>query len=486
MTSAIDPTKPIDGIPAVKADLRANLLAARNEIETLQSGLAALRNAGAAGGVYLNVLDFGAVGDNSSHNAVAIQAAIDAVHAAGGGTVFFPPGVYRVEAGLTMRRAVRLLGSSAIYPATNHWPVSIRATGGWSGTLLDWPPDGQTSDAAGVTGINFRGASENIPMIGARIRNGSRSFLVSCNFWDFADQAIVANANVTLVQDCSCSNTLRGNDRVRDAKSGCLEIKGADIYVIRGEYNASMSIEGTVSDANLRICAILVTGWNNWIIDAVGEISDVGIHVSGNDNRIIGVRADLNYGHGVEVTGQGNLLSAVHSYRNSRALSETYDGFSITGRGCAVTGCVAKSLSSDSWRHRYGFHDAGTSPSLPRTTYSGNVSERHVKAYHKSTAPNGGHIVVPMMGMPIAFSSGDTTPSVDGHGVFVTANAGATSVTTFDDAFAGQRIMLVAGDADTTIVHGSGITTNTGENKALVNGRIYNFYSFDGTTWIEE
>ena len=38
MVSAIDPSKPADGVPAVKLDLRNNLQAARNEIETLQAG----------------------------------------------------------------------------------------------------------------------------------------------------------------------------------------------------------------------------------------------------------------------------------------------------------------------------------------------------------------------------------------------------------------------------------------------------------------
>ena len=36
MASAIDATKPVDGIPANKAELRANLLAAKTEIEALQ------------------------------------------------------------------------------------------------------------------------------------------------------------------------------------------------------------------------------------------------------------------------------------------------------------------------------------------------------------------------------------------------------------------------------------------------------------------
>src|SRR5262245_56643872 len=37
MVSAIDPTKPADGVPAAKADLRASLLAAKLEIESLQA-----------------------------------------------------------------------------------------------------------------------------------------------------------------------------------------------------------------------------------------------------------------------------------------------------------------------------------------------------------------------------------------------------------------------------------------------------------------
>ena len=38
MASEIDPTKPVDGAPAVKADLRANLQFAKDEIEALQTG----------------------------------------------------------------------------------------------------------------------------------------------------------------------------------------------------------------------------------------------------------------------------------------------------------------------------------------------------------------------------------------------------------------------------------------------------------------
>jgi hypothetical protein len=61
MASAIDPSKPADGVPAVKADVRANLLAAKNEIEALQTIAAA------------SVKQFGAVGDGVTDDTAATQ-----------------------------------------------------------------------------------------------------------------------------------------------------------------------------------------------------------------------------------------------------------------------------------------------------------------------------------------------------------------------------------------------------------------------------
>jgi hypothetical protein len=48
-------------------------------------------------GAPVNVLDYGAKGDNVTNDTVAIQTAIDAVFAAGGGTLFFPAGTYLVS-----------------------------------------------------------------------------------------------------------------------------------------------------------------------------------------------------------------------------------------------------------------------------------------------------------------------------------------------------------------------------------------------------
>ena len=69
MASAIDPTKPVDGVPASKADLRANLQAAKSEIEGLQTGKA---DVGHQHGL-VDIIDAGALASRDTVAAVEID-----------------------------------------------------------------------------------------------------------------------------------------------------------------------------------------------------------------------------------------------------------------------------------------------------------------------------------------------------------------------------------------------------------------------------
>jgi hypothetical protein len=72
----------------------------------------------------VSVKDFGAVGDGVANDTAAIQAAIDSISfttwqgsnaamwAKGGGTVYFPPGKYRITSTLLVGHHCRLLGCS--------------------------------------------------------------------------------------------------------------------------------------------------------------------------------------------------------------------------------------------------------------------------------------------------------------------------------------------------------------------------------------
>ena len=93
-------------------------------------------SAPASSGCWFNVRDYGARGDDSPVETAALQRALDACGAAGGGTVFVPPGVYRTGAlrlhchlTLHLEAGAVLAGSGdrADYPA--HGPRLNSGTG---------------------------------------------------------------------------------------------------------------------------------------------------------------------------------------------------------------------------------------------------------------------------------------------------------------------------------------------------------------------
>jgi len=86
------------------------------------------------GALGFNVRDFGAKGDDSSVDSGAIQAAVNAALAAGGGTVYLPAGTYLCS-GVYLGSNIRLIGAGmgatvlkldpAAVPGTNAWVIRV-------------------------------------------------------------------------------------------------------------------------------------------------------------------------------------------------------------------------------------------------------------------------------------------------------------------------------------------------------------------------
>ncbi len=76
------------------------------------SGNTGWKNAVLAGDLVYNVKDYGAVGNGTTNDTAAIQAAMDAALAAGGGTVYFPAGTYRLTTTLTLKSHIKYQGVS--------------------------------------------------------------------------------------------------------------------------------------------------------------------------------------------------------------------------------------------------------------------------------------------------------------------------------------------------------------------------------------
>lgn len=134
---------------------------------------------------WFNVEDYGAVHDGTTDDTTAIQDAIDACMAAGGGTVFFPNGIYQIDGALqdtstfnsqleiptvsgaptTPAVAIRLLGMGPNVPQSeSNQGTTGRSTGGvilrssWNGTISGNPAilsAGPYGTMAGGSGWNF-------------------------------------------------------------------------------------------------------------------------------------------------------------------------------------------------------------------------------------------------------------------------------------------------------------------------------------------
>lgn len=78
---------------------------------------------------FVSVKDFGAVGDGVTDDTAAINAAISARNASGGGVVYFPAGTYRVKSSIQYMPGVDLIGE------------------GMFATTLKWHPDTNTGGA---------------------------------------------------------------------------------------------------------------------------------------------------------------------------------------------------------------------------------------------------------------------------------------------------------------------------------------------------
>jgi hypothetical protein len=71
-------------------------------------------------GAPFNVLDYGAVGNGTTDDTAAIQAAINAAYANGGGQVYFPARTYKITSTLTLKSNIRYQGegTASFYPSS--------------------------------------------------------------------------------------------------------------------------------------------------------------------------------------------------------------------------------------------------------------------------------------------------------------------------------------------------------------------------------
>lgn len=233
------------------------------------------------GTAFVNVKDptYGAKGDGSTDDTSAIQAAINAVEAAGGGTVIFPPGTYKTTAALVMDTAgTTLLGFGrpiidvtsttvngititaeshiqsikvrcAEASASNSTGTGISISGAARSSLTDVDVlRSPTTDYTFGNGLNVLSSSD-----GVRIRNGKFQGTTAAIFAQTVDDLLAdgidcspsADANVTL-DDCTDAKIVNadiaGNVVLDDATGACL------VHIVGSRLSGDLTV-----DSNARI-----------------------------------------------------------------------------------------------------------------------------------------------------------------------------------------------------------------------------------------
>lgn len=413
-----------------------------------------------------------------------VQDAIDAVNAAGGGGLQFPAGKFNMG-DVQIKSGVSLIGSGRAYGGTaaDTYGTLFSAIGSpdW---IVDTPTDG--ADLTGISGINFFGDQE---CGGLRYRDAGEgnpcvwNNVADCFFTDCGEQAILAHCTASKFTNLLIYNALL--NRERNALSGAIEITYTDNQLLNVE--ATVSLADVVS-ADLYLCAILLSGPNNFVVNCIGEISERGLHSSQGDNQIANTRCDLNLGHGFSGTG---IFTGCKALNNGQAASNTYDGFYIPNDdgnyyGGKWTGCAA--LSNNANVHRYGINFAGAGGGL---AYQRGLVRDFRSVGHGTGAVRQGYWPADAEAGRAVFrdTAFGTTPNVADFRYFVPTNSSAVTITNFTGGLMGQELVIL-GNANVTVAHdGYAIITSTGANVTMAVGRIYRFVKLpagtSGEAWVQ-
>lgn len=291
---------------------------------------------------------YGAVGDGSANDTSAIQAALDAAHAAGGGAVLFPPGTYSCS-DLTWYHDVALIGAGALKyrdptsGAAGSTAVScIKARTGTTAMLSITAS--RLTPVQRIHGLMFDGNS---------VSNVIGISLKGIYFWDFDDFVVMR-----------CATAIK----LRASLSGYFRHCWIQYNTIGVDADLdTLSVEGDVQANNIHFTDCLINDNSSWAVSwnkpalacfhhtnferngTSGNSSTGCINITNPIPNGEGVGllldtcwAEINYGHSVVKVGSaGNSRGLAAVLRNclidyiSGGTAATY-GVYVNGGGTAT------------------------------------------------------------------------------------------------------------------------------------------------------
>lgn len=268
-----------------------------------------------------NVITYGADNTGASGSKAAIQSAIDAASLAGGGTVYFPPGVYSISGGsLLIPSGVSMIGDGN---------PRLQVNGGNSLLTL----------ASGATDVVIRGlwlrgdyAGSDGSSSGISISSGAQRVLVEdCRIEEMNFNGIDVNLNNRFV-------TIRGN-HIHSCNVGVSVFKGnSEFFVNENNIRSCRAYGVNVDDATSSDSSgsAIPCAYGSVSGNTISYCAGAGVVVQGGFYIRVSNNTIFNCGQSATTSAHGIIISSGQGdYNRSRDCSVS---------GNTVTGCTASGL----------------------------------------------------------------------------------------------------------------------------------------------
>lgn len=306
-------------------------------------------SSGASPSDWLNVKDFGAVGDGSTDDTAVIQLAINS--AGIGGVVYFPKGIYKISASLDLPRGVTLIGSHSnlmVGPGMGDedFPCYIQAApsmttgsmikiiGDADGThpaingeqrIMNLMLDGSKLTTGSVDGIYAKGNVQNVVMRDVCIRKMTNNGIITASNagdeWPYSWRL-----HSVMVDNCHAGGYVF--NRHTDLTLEFCQAIGCFAHGFQLSNSANTQIVGCRAEWSGNYGFYLTGNWGNWAGSGGGLMASCTTDRCGWD----GIRIDT--------TGNGPIqLSGIHTRRDGRnggTGAGGYAGIRIAAAGSPV------------------------------------------------------------------------------------------------------------------------------------------------------
>ena len=487
---------------------------------------------------WYSVKAYGAVGDGVTDDLGAIQAAISAAEAAGGGVVFMPSGSYYVSAFFTMDSPnVTLCGAGASSRI-------IAATGSGAFVCKTSAANLKIRDIAFVGGVSTEpvAANECISML-----SGTENIEISGCLFTGTDATHGFNVQIRGHSGCVNPRIVNNHfERVIGTNSGYgygIQMASVAGGVIEGNVSIQTTTQGrhhiylSATCSDIAVSANRLKGGVSAMITCYSATT-AGKRMTITGNTLDGLGTGGGTGGAVELVGPMESCTVV-----GNAIHDS-DGYGVKLEGAAASECIYNVVTGNTITNPDlgGIYVRGAESTVIQgnsiINAGGGTAAIYLQAPGATTA-NGtlvsgnivagtGHLyAVSLAGSNVAVfgnsftagasgtyavtdptkryilgnndsespkvftairtaADGDTTPTVGGvRTLLIGANTGATAITQLDDAVAGQQVTLVWTSAtNPSTIADSGNFNLAGAFTASVDDTL-TLFTVDGTNWRE-